>query len=215
MPSWLYDTGNGWVFLLVTVVLGGAAAFMSGRAVAQTWRPYWHIPLYMVPIAATVRFFHYALFAGAAAVAAELPGGLRRGAGSRPRWASDCCARTRWRNNITGCSAATDCWAGARWARAELVAPVRPWRIADAREVSREAIEAHRCGHFFPAQRHPTLASGARAGSRGSRGDRRGRHRPSGGATGTRMHRQRSRPEPGPAGARQTMPRADVGLHRQ
>jgi hypothetical protein len=62
MPDWLYDTGNGWVFLLVTVVLGGSAAFMSGRAVAQTWRPYWHIPLYMVPIAATVRFFHYALF---------------------------------------------------------------------------------------------------------------------------------------------------------
>src|SRR5262245_50084234 len=62
MPSWLYDTGNGWVFLLVTVVLGGSAAFMSGRAVAQTWRPYWHIPLYMVPLAASVRFFHYALF---------------------------------------------------------------------------------------------------------------------------------------------------------
>jgi hypothetical protein len=62
MPDWLYETGNGWVFLLVTVVLGGSAAFMSGRAVAQTWRPYWHIPLYMVPIAATVRFFHYALF---------------------------------------------------------------------------------------------------------------------------------------------------------
>ena len=62
MPDWLYETGNGWVFLLVTVVLGGSAAFMSGRAVAQTWRPYWHIPLYMAPIAATVRFFHYALF---------------------------------------------------------------------------------------------------------------------------------------------------------
>jgi Domain of unknown function (DUF6867) len=62
MPSWLYDTSNGWVFLLVTVLMGGAAAFMSGRAVAQTWRPYWHIPLYMLPIAATVRFFHYALF---------------------------------------------------------------------------------------------------------------------------------------------------------
>lgn len=62
MPSWLYDTGNGWVFLLVTVIIGGAAAFMSGRAVAQTWRPYWHIPVYMLAIAATVRFFHYALF---------------------------------------------------------------------------------------------------------------------------------------------------------
>jgi hypothetical protein len=62
MPSWLYDTGNGWVFLLVTVLMGGAAAFMSGRAVAQTWRPYWQIPLYTLPIAATIRFFHYALF---------------------------------------------------------------------------------------------------------------------------------------------------------
>jgi hypothetical protein len=62
MPSWLYDTGNGWVFLLVTIIMGGATAFMSGRAVAQTWRPYWHIPLYAVPIAATVRFFHYGLF---------------------------------------------------------------------------------------------------------------------------------------------------------
>ncbi len=62
MPDWLYDTGNGWVFLLVTVIIGGTAAFLSGRAIAQTWRPYWHIPLYMVPIAASVRFFHYALF---------------------------------------------------------------------------------------------------------------------------------------------------------
>ena len=26
MPDWLYDTGNGWVFLLVTVVLGGSVA---------------------------------------------------------------------------------------------------------------------------------------------------------------------------------------------
>jgi hypothetical protein len=62
MPDWLYDTGNGWVFVLVTVIMGGAAAFMTGRAIAHTWRPYWHIPLYIVPIAASVRFFHYALF---------------------------------------------------------------------------------------------------------------------------------------------------------
>lgn len=62
MPRLLYDTGNGWVFLLVTIIIGGVAAFMSGRAIAQTWRPYWHIPLYMLPLAATVRFFHYALF---------------------------------------------------------------------------------------------------------------------------------------------------------
>lgn len=64
MFGWLYETGpNGlWVFVLVTVVLGGSAAFISGRTIAQTWRPFWHIPLYMLLLAAFVRFFHYALF---------------------------------------------------------------------------------------------------------------------------------------------------------
>ena len=60
----LYDLGeNGpWVFLLVTCLLGGAAAFVSGRAMAQTWRPFWQVPLYMLGVAAAVRFIHYALF---------------------------------------------------------------------------------------------------------------------------------------------------------
>ena len=59
-----YETGpNGlWVFLLVTIILGGSAAYISGRAIAQTWRPFWHLPLYMLLLAACVRFFHYALF---------------------------------------------------------------------------------------------------------------------------------------------------------
>jgi hypothetical protein len=61
-----YDLGgNGlWVFVLVTCILGGAAAYLSGRAMAQTWRPYWQVPLYMVGIAAGVRFVHHALFEG-------------------------------------------------------------------------------------------------------------------------------------------------------
>jgi hypothetical protein len=58
----IYENGGAWVFLLVTIVIGGGAAFISGRAIAQTWRPFWHIPLYMLGIAAGVRFFHYALF---------------------------------------------------------------------------------------------------------------------------------------------------------
>ncbi|MGE5511433.1 MAG: DUF6867 family protein [Bacteroidota bacterium] len=60
----LYETGpNGlWVFLLVTVIIGGSGAFISGRAIAQTWRPFWHVPVYMLLLAAAVRFFHYALF---------------------------------------------------------------------------------------------------------------------------------------------------------
>ena len=48
-------------FLLVTVVLGGAAAWMTGRAVAQSWKPLWTALLYMVPLALAVRFFHFSL----------------------------------------------------------------------------------------------------------------------------------------------------------
>ena len=64
MSGSLYQTGpNGlWVFVLVTLVFGGSAAFISGRAIAQTWRPFWQIPFYMLLLAAFVRFFHYALF---------------------------------------------------------------------------------------------------------------------------------------------------------
>lgn len=64
MLAAFYETGpNGlWVFILVTVILGGSAALISGRAIAQTWRPFWHVPLYMLLLAAFVRFFHYALF---------------------------------------------------------------------------------------------------------------------------------------------------------
>ena len=64
MPD-IYQTGaNGlWVFLVLTVVLGGAGAFVTGRAMASTWRPVWMLVLYMVLLAAAVRFFHYALFA--------------------------------------------------------------------------------------------------------------------------------------------------------
>ena len=33
-------------FLLVTVAMGGSAAYQAGKAIAQTWRPYWHVPAY-------------------------------------------------------------------------------------------------------------------------------------------------------------------------
>jgi hypothetical protein len=60
----LYDLSeNGpWVFLLVTCLLGGGAAFVAGRAMAQTWRPFWQVPVYMLGIAAAARFVQYALF---------------------------------------------------------------------------------------------------------------------------------------------------------
>jgi hypothetical protein len=52
-------------FLLVTVVLGGGAAWLAGRAVAQTWRPWWQAILYMFVLGGAARFIHYALFDGA------------------------------------------------------------------------------------------------------------------------------------------------------
>lgn len=65
MPGYLYDGSENalWTFLLVTVLMGGLAALVSGRAIAETWRPFWHIPLYMVPLAVAIRFCHFALFA--------------------------------------------------------------------------------------------------------------------------------------------------------
>ncbi len=41
MQGILYEEQSIWLFLLVTVCMGGWAAWMTGRAVAITWRPFW------------------------------------------------------------------------------------------------------------------------------------------------------------------------------
>jgi hypothetical protein len=64
LHSLLYEEDSFGVFLLVTVVLGGGAAWMSGRAIAQTWRPWWSIVAYMMILGLAVRFIHFALFSG-------------------------------------------------------------------------------------------------------------------------------------------------------
>ena len=51
-------------FLLVTVFLGGAAAWMTGRAVANSWESNRILAIYVLLLAAAVRFIHYALFQG-------------------------------------------------------------------------------------------------------------------------------------------------------
>ena len=53
-----------WVFVLVTIVLGGGAAFLAGRAIATIWRPWWHVCVLVILIGAVVRFLHFALFEG-------------------------------------------------------------------------------------------------------------------------------------------------------
>ena len=64
IPDWLYETGpNGlWIFLLLTVVLGGAAAWATGQAIATTWRPFWQVGAYAMLLTLGVRFLHFALF---------------------------------------------------------------------------------------------------------------------------------------------------------
>ena len=64
IPELLYEEGSFGVFLLVSVVLGGGAAALAGRAVAATWRPAWQVAAYMFVLGGAVRFFHYALFDG-------------------------------------------------------------------------------------------------------------------------------------------------------
>ena len=61
--SLLSDDGP-WVFLVLTVILGGGAAFLSGRGLARSWKPFGRVFFYMALLAAAVRFFHYALFNG-------------------------------------------------------------------------------------------------------------------------------------------------------
>lgn len=58
----LFVQDNFWVFLVLTVVIGGDAAFLAGRALAIKWRPVWMAAAYMIPLGLALRFFHYALF---------------------------------------------------------------------------------------------------------------------------------------------------------
>ena len=62
IPEFLSDEHSLGVFLLVSVAMGGGAAWLAGRAIAATWRPWWHIALYMMLLSLAVRFLHYALF---------------------------------------------------------------------------------------------------------------------------------------------------------
>jgi hypothetical protein len=64
IPELLYEEHSFGVFILVTVLLGGGASALAGRAVAATWRPWWQVVVYMLILSAAVRFFHFSLFGG-------------------------------------------------------------------------------------------------------------------------------------------------------
>jgi hypothetical protein len=58
----LFEEHSLGIFLLVSVCMGGGAAWLAGRAIAATWRPWWHVVAYMLVLALAVRFIHFALF---------------------------------------------------------------------------------------------------------------------------------------------------------
>jgi uncharacterized membrane protein len=64
IPHLLAEEDNFGVFFLVTVFLGGGAAWLTGRAAAQTWRPVGQVVAYTLILALAVRFIHFSLFDG-------------------------------------------------------------------------------------------------------------------------------------------------------
>jgi hypothetical protein len=53
-----------WEFFLVTVLLAGGAAYLTGRAIARAWQPNLLLAFYIVLLAGATRFIHFALFGG-------------------------------------------------------------------------------------------------------------------------------------------------------
>jgi hypothetical protein len=63
MGGVLYTAEDGGLlhFVLITVMIGGVMAWQAGRAIAGTWRGFAIVPIYMLLLAAGIRFLHYAL----------------------------------------------------------------------------------------------------------------------------------------------------------
>ncbi|HRK95332.1 MAG TPA: hypothetical protein PK694_03335 [Rhodospirillales bacterium] len=52
------------VFLVVTGIVIGFAAYMTGQAIANTWRPVWQLVVYALLLGIVARFLIFALFDG-------------------------------------------------------------------------------------------------------------------------------------------------------
>jgi len=62
MEAWLGSTPA--VFFTVTVVVMGFAAFMTGQALAGTWKPVWQVVFYCLLLGFGARFLTFSLFDG-------------------------------------------------------------------------------------------------------------------------------------------------------
>jgi hypothetical protein len=59
----LYDNSFA-AFAITTLLLGGGASWMTGRALAQSWRPVWQLICYTGLLALPARFLHWSLANG-------------------------------------------------------------------------------------------------------------------------------------------------------
>jgi hypothetical protein len=64
VSDFTYDDNSLWVFVLLTVILGGGAAMLAGRAIAATWRSWWQVIPLALLLGAAVRFLYFALYSG-------------------------------------------------------------------------------------------------------------------------------------------------------
>ena len=62
MSRILYEEQSVLTFLFVSGALGGGAGWLSGRAIALTWRPRWAVAPAALALGLAIRFIHYALF---------------------------------------------------------------------------------------------------------------------------------------------------------
>ncbi|MEL6372993.1 MAG: DUF6867 family protein [Pseudomonadota bacterium] len=61
-------------FFVLTCAIGGAAAFLAGRAAALAWRPMLQSVVYALLLTLAIRFFYYALLGGSFIVPAIASG---------------------------------------------------------------------------------------------------------------------------------------------
>lgn len=62
MQGVIYE-GQSWVlFIFVTFILGGGAAWVTGRSAAQSWRPWVILLVSCLGLGVAARFIYYALF---------------------------------------------------------------------------------------------------------------------------------------------------------
>lgn len=64
MQGIIYEEPTIWLFLLITCILGGGAAWISGRSTAQLWRPWPVLFFSVLGLGVAVRFLHFSLFGG-------------------------------------------------------------------------------------------------------------------------------------------------------